>query len=307
MRSILLILGLLLTGSFRAQTQEAKPIYYFNPDWSADGSKLVFESTRDGKFAIYTIQTDGSGLTKLTTGEANDEQPRWSRDGRQIVFISDRDGLTQLYLMDANGENQRRLTRGKEIDFLPELSPKNDLVVFMSQPEKGMAVQDIYVIRIDGSGRRRLSEPNGSNESPRWSPDGKKILFSRTPMEKKFYKDISRQEMMAIRNSGEIYVMNRDGSGIKRLTNNQTKDCCAQWSSDGKTIFFQSTRDGSPTLYAMSADGSNVRKVAGENLNPEPSISRDGRFFAYTKAVNKRWGLYVFDQKSGLERLLIGG
>jgi dipeptidyl aminopeptidase/acylaminoacyl peptidase len=98
MKRSLLILSLLITGIAFGQTPETKPVYYFNPDWSPDGSKILFESTRDGEFALYTVKPDGSGLQKLTNGEANDAQARWSRDGRQIVFISNRDGRDQLYL-----------------------------------------------------------------------------------------------------------------------------------------------------------------------------------------------------------------
>src|SRR6185369_10067812 len=99
MKHLLLMFTFLITGI--AQTQTPEPVYYFNPDWSPDGSRILFESTRDGKSAIYTIRPDGSDLKKLTDGQANDGQAQWSPDGRQIVFISDQDGHL-LYLMNSD-------------------------------------------------------------------------------------------------------------------------------------------------------------------------------------------------------------
>ena len=117
-----------------AQAQaKPTPIYYFNPNWSSDGKKIVFESTKDGKSAIYTIHAAGSSLRKLTDSNVTDGQPRWSRDGKQIVFYSERDGHMKLYVMNADGSDQRRLTDTNEMDYLPDFSPKGDLVVFQSR------------------------------------------------------------------------------------------------------------------------------------------------------------------------------
>jgi TolB protein len=303
-----LLVALLVAGAANVAAQEAKPVYYFNPDWSPDGSQIVFESTRDGKYAIYSIRPDGTNLRKLTGGEANDEQPRWSPDGRHIVFISDRDGHLQLYLMDADGSRQRRLTRAADIDYAPNFSPKGDQVVFMSRAEQASMVHDLYVVRTDGTGRTRLTSDESVNSaSPRWSPDGKKILFERSTVIKKYYRDMSKDELARMRSSLELFVMNRDGSGVRNLTNNQSRDCCAQWSKDGKTIYFTSEREGAPHIYAMDAGGTHVRKVADGSVVAAPNISRDGKHFVYTKQSNNKWAVYIYDLKSGKERLLIGG
>lgn len=308
MRRLLLLVALLVAGVANAAAQDVKPIYYYNPDWSADGKKIVFESTKDGKFAIYVIQPDGSNLRKLTGGEANDEQPRWSRDGRQVVFISDRDGHLQLYVMNADGSQQRRLTRADDLDYAPDFSPQGDHVAFMSRAERASVIHDIYVLRTDGTGRTKLTSDQSTNSaSPRWSPDGKKILFTRSAVIKRNYRDMSSEERARMRNSTEIFVMNRDGSGVRNLTNNQAHDGNPQWSKDGKTIYFTSGREGAPHIYAMNADGTRVRKVADGSVVAAPNLSRDGKHFAYTKQVNGKWAVYIYDIKSGKERLLIGG
>ena len=307
MNRLLLIL-IFLAGTTSLLAQQAQPpVYYFNPEWSADGSKIVFESTRDGKFAVYVINTDGSDLRKLTSGEANDEQARWSRDGRSIVFISDRAGHLQLYLMSADGSNQRRLTTTESLDYRPDFSPKGDWIVFMSRKERASTVHDIYVIRSDGTQRKRLTDESANYAEPVWSPDGKKLVYVRNPIVKKYFKDMSKEDRDRWRDSQEIFVMNSDGSKAKQLTNNQVRDCCARWSADGKLIYFVSDREAGANIYAMKKDGSAVRKVADGSIVHNPGISRDGKYFAYTKEVNKKWGVYLYEIKSGKERLLIGG
>lgn len=305
---VLLLLAGPLAARVAVVAQEKKaPVYYFNPDWSPDGSRIVFESTRDGKYAIYVVQADGSGLRKLTSGEAADEQPRWSPNGKQIVFISQRDKHLQLYVMDADGSRQRRLTNVEDIDYGPMFSPRGDQVVFISRPEQASMIHAIYTVRPDGTGRTLLSDQSANDADPHWSPNGKQILFVRSPIIKKYYREMSKEDLARMRNSTEVFVMNGDGSKVKNLTNNTARDCCAYWSRDGKTIYFLSERDGAPQIYAMKADGSKARKVADGTVVTAPNISPDGKKFVYTKEVDGKWGLYVYDLGSGKEQLLIGG
>lgn len=306
MKTLLLFLGLIFAGFANAQVQETRPVYYFNPNWSPNGQQIVFESTKDGKFAIYTIRKDGTDLRKLTGGEANDEQPRWSPDGRQIVFISDRSGDLRLYIMKSDGTLQRRLSGTEDTDYLPEFSPKGEMVAFQSRPEKAMIAHDIYIIRTDGTGRTRLTGEGTDDMSPRWSPDGAKILFSRAVVTQKYWRELSKEDAAAMKRSEEIFLMNRDGSNLQNLTNNNVPDYAAEWSKNGQTIYFISERDGSPNIYAMQSDGSKVRKVVDGSIVKDINLSPDEKYFAYTKEVNKKWGLYIYDLKNAKEQRLIG-
>ncbi len=305
--AVLITLIFLGMGAYAKAQTKPTPTYYFNPHWSSDGKRIVFESTRDGQSAIYTIAVDGTDVRRLTDSKSTDGQPRWSRDGRRIVFYSERDGHLQLYVMNADGSDQRKLTDGKDLAYLPDFSPKGDSVVFQSRKERPGITHDIYVIRTDGSNRTRLTDEKHGYTSPKWSPDGKKILFERAVVTKKYYRDLSREEMGQMKNSTEIFVMDRDGSNLKNLTNNDVEDSTPQWSVSGKTIYFMSKRDGLSSVYAMKADGSRVRKVADGKIVTNPFIAPDENYFAYTKEVDGKWGLYIFEIKSGKERLLIGG
>jgi Tol biopolymer transport system component len=299
---------LLLVGALSAvaQEQRTKPVYYFNPDWSPGDKRIVFESTKDGKFAIYTIKNDGSDLKKLTSGDANDEQPRWSPDGKQIVFISDRDDHLQLYLMNADGSNQRRLTNSSDIDYLPDFSPDGKRVVFMSRKDRSSAIHDIYSIRTDGTQRTQLTVEATNEMSPLWSPNGKLIVFERNIVPKPTYREMSRDEVLGMRLSQELYIMNSDGSGIVRLTDNKVAESGARWARDGKRIYFVSEREGSPNVYSMKPDGTDVRKIADGKIVSNPNISRNGKRFVYSKEVDKKWAIYIFDIRTGKERVIFG-
>ena len=88
--------------ALQSPAQLTRHIEFYNPDWSPDGKTLLFESTLDGKFAIYAIKVDGSGLVRLTSDTANNDQPRWSHDGRELFY---RDaGKNQLMAVDIQAD-----------------------------------------------------------------------------------------------------------------------------------------------------------------------------------------------------------
>lgn len=119
-------------------------------------------------------------------------------------------------------------------------------------------------------------------------------------------QDERRQALAKRDNSTEIFVMNRDGSAVRKLTDNAAKDDGAEWSRDGKQIYFVSSRDGSPKLFVMNADGSNIKQVASGAFSPDLSISRDGKLLVHPKQKDGKQGIVIYDIATQTERLLIG-
>jgi TolB protein len=89
--------------------------------WSPRGDKLAYTSRVEGRFDIVVLDLATGGVTRLTHGEGNSENPRWSPDGRHIVFASDRSGTWDIYTMSADGRVVRRLTKGADA-YTPDWS-----------------------------------------------------------------------------------------------------------------------------------------------------------------------------------------
>ena len=93
-----------------------------SPTWSSK-NRIAFSRIVEGKWNIFTMNSDGSDVKALTENKGNNEEPCWSQDGRYIVFSSNRTGNYHLYIMNANGSNQRRITFQKGEQTAPSWSP----------------------------------------------------------------------------------------------------------------------------------------------------------------------------------------
>jgi Tol biopolymer transport system component len=210
------VFGLCLVTAANASGQADSQASYYKFSWSPDGRMLAFESTREGKSAIYTIQIDGTRLQRISPGQAEDIQPSWSPDGSRIVFASTRTGHEQLYVMDADGTNATRITNAPSSDFNPEYSPDGAWIVFRSQKRKGSNRYTIQVIRSDGTDRRLLSDTTHISEAPEW--DGSTIIFVQMPITKPEWQGLAPRDLARARMKAYQFVsIQPDGSERKLL------------------------------------------------------------------------------------------
>jgi TolB protein len=269
---------------------------------------LLFESTRDGKSAIYTIREDGSGLRKLTSDSAENAEARWSPDGRRIVFTSDRDGQHELYLMNRDGSRQTRLTRTiKATLYGASFSPDGRSVVFQGDLGEGGADLQVWVIRTDGTGLRRLTDPALNSRAPAWPAGGDWITFLQRPSAGRIWKDITPEAKARADSAVKFMAIRPDGTGLREWPHGDLTFLIARWSPDGKTLYVVSPLTGPRSVYAMGADGSAVRRVADYATMPSTTASPDGRYFTYTRNAASGGGVYVYDSLTAQERLVIGG
>jgi eukaryotic-like serine/threonine-protein kinase len=178
--------------------------------YSPDSKRIAFTSDRDGNWEIYTMDTDGQNISRLTENPAQDGWPWWTADGKQILFTSDRDGQWQIYSMDADGSNVQELTHiPNRTNLYPAVSPDGKKVVFSSQVT-ATNEGDIYSMNIDGSDLQRLTNTAALNNIPSFCPDSQHIVFESDRA-----------------GNTDIYMMNLDGTGLSQLTTDPGEDTTA--------------------------------------------------------------------------------
>jgi dipeptidyl aminopeptidase/acylaminoacyl peptidase len=160
----------------------------------------------------------------------------------------------------------------------PMISPDGSKIVYCSQRET--IYSQIYVMNVDGSGQKRLTNNNSGDAcGPAWSRDGKKIAYYAFALTQP-----SRNPV--------IWAMDSDGTNTKKLTEHGIDPA---WSPDGKQIVFASHRDGIFQIYAMNSDGSNVRRLTKNKAeDSNPSWAPDGGSIVYISATgDDRRGLFL--------------
>jgi dipeptidyl aminopeptidase/acylaminoacyl peptidase len=188
------------------------------PAFSADASRIAFESGRDGDSEIYsTSPVAGRRPIQLTDNAARDADASWSPDGRRISFSSDRDGNDEIYVMSRNGTGLARLTSDPGSDVQPAWSPDGSKIAFQSDRDGD---HDVYTIdAADGSGLVNVTNNSRFDAEPSWAPDGGRIALTGDT------------------NIGlGVYVIAANGSGGRRAVARDGRD--PSWSPDGTRIAF---------------------------------------------------------------------
>lgn len=137
------------------------------PRFSPDGTQIAFTAFDGSDWEIYTINTDGSNLTKITDNPASDRHPDWSPDGSKLVFHSDRDGNMELYIYDFETGETTRLTNNPAADATGQWSPDGKLISFHS--DRG-GDYDLYTINVETGEEILLLDTPEDTRAALWVP-----------------------------------------------------------------------------------------------------------------------------------------
>ncbi len=224
--------------------------------WSPDGTQIAFISNQSGKYKLWIIKREGTGLTPLTTGEGEERYPSWSPDGAKIAFASTRSGNWDIWVMDAPTSPTAapvaplQLTAHPLADLAPSWSRDGRKIAFVSYRDLEYS---IYTMNADGSEQRKLTTGGNGDWGPAWSADGTAIVFASTRT-----------------GGGDVYLIKSDATPkgpYERLTTAPQRDMIPAWSPDGSKIAFVSQRTGTRDIWVMNSDGTNqiqvTRKLSG--------------------------------------------
>lgn len=147
-------------------------IFGWDPTWSPDGKQILYASGPDGGVQLFVINRNGNGLHQVSNLPAIRGRSDWSSDGQWIVTYSGPAWHREVYMMNADGSNARQLTPSGGNSQGPSFSPDNKWVAFTAYFDKYGDNHgcEIYVIRIDGSDLRRLTNNDYCDYQPRWGP-----------------------------------------------------------------------------------------------------------------------------------------
>ena len=164
------------SGATRLTTS---PGYDAEGTFSADGSKIIFTSNRDGDLELYTMNPDGSDQRRITRAKGYDGGAFFSPDGGTIVWRAFRDSPrhAQVFLANADGSGERRLTNDPAINWAPFFHPKGDKIIYSANRD-GPRNFELYLVDTAGSCIKRLTYHSGADILPVFSPDGAKIVWT---------------------------------------------------------------------------------------------------------------------------------
>lgn len=239
-----------------------------NPLGERSVAELIPELRERGVTVTYVAAGD-SGEDGGVPAEPDD--PR-GRIAFSACYGSSRRDNCDIYVMDGVGGYPVQLTDTPDREREPDWDPDGSRIAFVRGGDLGR----IYLMEVmDGgyaAGIRPIGPDDGDNRSPAWSPDGTRIAFSRATAD----------------SFANLYVMNADGSDIRRLTEYPSNDLNPCWSPDGTQIAFSSRREGSPSedIHIIDVDGHRVTRIAWEEVRDlGPAWSPDGTRLAISAAV----------------------
>ena len=257
--------------------------------WSPDGGLIAYTN----RGSLWLIRPDGTGRVRLVSrSQLNVIAMTWSPDGRAIAVLAQdpssklpccsRPRIAEIYVIPTDGGAPRPLVTAQAGDTTrvagdsrdPAWSPLGDEIAFTTPGG------EVRVVRSDGSGRSRRVvgwRPGRTGFGyPTWSPDGRRLALAEGRYD-------------------SIYVVDADGSSLRRLTKRAYNEYAFAWSPDGRTILYG--REDRLGIYVIGANGSNDHKLTSDSPAPIAwgalAWAPDGRAIAYATDRTGNGDLYV--------------
>jgi len=219
-----------------------------DPTLSADGSRLVFSSTRSGNRNLWSTRPDGSDARPLTSGESIDERPMFAPDGQRIAFVSDRGGKRGIWLMNGEGGSPHLLVRAQVLDTI-SWSPDGTRIVYA---EPGDDAPRLSIVNVASGGVSPL-HTRGPASGPAWSPTADLIAYieSQTRVNAPAVVSVQFVDGAGRPQAIPVFQPQNNGNGI------------LAWQPDGRTLAAVGNSGSLPSIASIVEPGNAgfVRKI----------------------------------------------
>ncbi len=297
--------------------------------------QIIFSSRRWWNYDIFIADVNGGNINQLTKNKWIDFNPSLSPDGQKLAFVSDRDGNREIYLIELEwmdgysqwrGNNLTNLTKSIENDWTPVFSPIDDKIAYSTYfPENDN--YDIFLMNVNGSDVENLTNSNGYEKFPQFSPDGSFLIYQgwqKGKMDIFFLGLLDKNTINITRNlhsndilshgnsfspdgqsivfssdrdgNRNIYTMKINGDDLQQITFNGLDDYEPIFSPDGESIIFTTERDGNKEIYSYSLISKYIKNLtnnSGDDWNPR--FYQDGRKIVFQSSRDGNWEIYLMN------------
>lgn len=240
-----------------------------SPSLNADGSKIAFNYQGD----IWTANSDGSFVQRITVHEGNDTKPLWSADGKQIAFQSNRFGNNDIFVMPANGGKPKRLTYHSASDYLTYFGANNE-ILFETRRNFSQIEREYEIQTIHTNGGTPQLKMNALGFDAVISPNQKLIAFVRGTCR------IDREAYQGSANR-DVWIYNVEKNTYHQITDFQGNDFAPQWNGDN-SLYFLSAQSGRYNIHQIGIGAGGEKSGASSQI----TSFKDMGIFSYSISRN---------------------
>jgi TolB protein len=225
------------------------------PDWSPDGTKIVYQSYWKGAPALFYVSKDGGEKHAISVSTTLNASPSFAPDGKTIAYCGSVKGNPEIFTVNLDGSALKRLTDSAAIDSTPRWTPNGREMAFTSNRQ---GTPQLYMMDLEGANVRRVTFAGNWNDEASFSPDGGRLAY-------------------ACRNEGDMQICVQDlasGRAPVQISSGPGAHENPTWSPDGSKLAWEVTRGSSTQIMIANADGSNAKIVTSAGNNYSPAWSK---------------------------------
>jgi len=301
----------------RRITDHKKDKNYLNvsPALSPNGDKLVYLSDRDGTQSIYLMDIiENKIIKRLIKGETsvNFEELHWlspgmswSPDGKKITLAAKAGDQDALYVYDVKSGKLQKHEFNLDGIFSATWSPTRPEIAFIGNLN---GASDIYIYNYEKDRLTNITKDIFSDAYPKWSPDGQRLVFVSDRGKYVVPDSIPFDFAMSSHNfkNTDIYIMNRDGSGMKRITDNPARESEPIFSPDGHSLLYVSDRSGIYNIYHHNLQTDSVYAITNLLTGAfQLSLDKEGKTLAFASFSDGGWDIYTLKNPFALKAVQV--